>query len=501
MTAADAIELCLESVDGAAQPATLYFTPGTKLGPIPVGTEGKWRVKAQGVMDEHALLYYDGTQLFLQSLDEQNPVLVSGYEVPTEWVAVDPPCTVEMGDAQFAFGPAEQDVEVGGVSDPDSDDDVPTEAADETRVVSVHDVMASVARPRASSGMSITGAGIPAPGMPPSVNAPGSHPMGSRTPRAPVPPAPPSHPGDLLPTPPPSSPFGPPEHHASGPPSMPTPHSVETPGTVQTPDSVHTAPLGSSPSGRYPAARGSHPGSYPGGPGPASGPGLASGSYPHAESPGGPVSGEAPTAHAGPTPPLNSTSETSNMAMRAGSPPPAGPVAGMVASWGKMSFPQKATVILFLPMIASVLVIFFDIGVQKPPPRTAAAPTATATATAETTSEPVAVAETDEPSGGDEGTEPNGAGETDGTATDGGDGPNEGTDEGTAKTAAAPKPKPRGKKGAATLQRKAADAVAIADYARAVEIYEQLVKKHPGNEAYAAALAITQAKAREQNRD
>ena len=349
MNAPDAIELCLESVDGAAQPATLYFTPGTKLGPIPVGSEGKWRVKAQGVMDEHALLYYDGTQLFLQSLDEEHPVLASGYEVPTEWVAVDPPCTVEMGDARFAFGPAEQEVEVGGVADPDSDDDVPTEAADETRVVSVHDVMASVARHRASSGMSITGAGIPAPGVPPS----GSTPPGSRAPvpPAPGPPPPVSRPGDLLPAPPPSSPFGPPDPQPSGPPSMPTPHSVETPGTVQTPDSVHTAPLGSSPSGRYPAAPGSHPG------GPPSGPGLAGGSYPHAPSGLGappPVSGEAPTAHAGPTPPLNSTSETSNMAMKAGSPPPAKPLAGALAAWAKMSFPQKATVILFLPMVASV---------------------------------------------------------------------------------------------------------------------------------------------------
>lgn len=174
------------------------------------------------------------------------------------------------------------------------------------------------------------------------------------------------------------------------------------------------------------------------------------------------------------------------MAMKAGSPPPAKPLAGALAAWAKMSFPQKATVILFLPMVASVLVIFFDIGVQKPPPRTATAPTATATSAP--TTEPVAVAETD----GDETARNEGSGETDSGETDSGDA------EGS-KTAAAPKP--RNKKGAKTLQRKAADAVASADYARAVSIYEQLAEKYPDNEAYAAALAITKAKAREQRRD
>ena len=505
---ADAMELCLESVDGAAQPATLYFTPGTKLGPIPVGTEGKWRVKAPGVIDEHALLYYDGTQLFLQSLDEQNPVLVSGYEVPTEWVAVDPPCTVEMGDARFAFGPAEQDVEIGGVSDPASEDDVPTEAADETRVVSVHDVMASVARHRASSGMTITGAGMPAPGLPPSGSPRGSSPGQ----RAPAPPAPPSNPGDLLPTPPPSHPFGGHEPHPSGPPSVPTPHSVETPGSVHTPDSVHTAPLGSSPSGRYPAA----PGSYPGGPAPS--PGVASGSYPGAPSgagigppshPGGAL-GEAPTAHAGgdPNPPLNNTAETSNMSMGAGPPPPTKPATGALSSWATMSFPQKATVVLFLPMVASVLVIFFDIGVEKPPPRTAAAPTAaaptataTATADATETGEPVAVASNDgsETDAGAEGSD----GTHEGAEAVAG-GSDEGTDEGS-ETAEndepADEPQPRLKKGETTLQRKAADAVARADYEKAVAIYEELTKKYPDNEAYAAALLITKSKAAEQQRD
>ena len=47
-------------------------------------------------------------------------------------------------------------------------------------------------------------------------------------------------------------------------------------------------------------------------------------------------------------------------------------------------------------------------------------------------------------------------------------------------------------------QRKAVDAVAAASFGEAADVYEKLAKKYPDNKAYAAAAAITRAKAERQ---
>ncbi|APR84463.1 Cell division protein FtsK [Minicystis rosea] len=105
MTAPADSQISLSVRAGVGDPTTMPLPPGQAVGPLSVGRAGTWRVVAPGVLEEHAFLYFNGTDLFLQSADPNSPVTVNGSAIPGEWTAVYAPCEIIVGGARLWFGP------------------------------------------------------------------------------------------------------------------------------------------------------------------------------------------------------------------------------------------------------------------------------------------------------------------------------------------------------------------------------------------------------------
>src|SRR3954471_13576851 len=99
----------LEAGEGDRQAVPLYNR--TVLDPMSIGRRGMWRVKAEGVLDIHAYMYFDGRSLFLQSADEERPILAHGRAVGRTWTSVSAPCTISMGGARLHFRAAIEEEE------------------------------------------------------------------------------------------------------------------------------------------------------------------------------------------------------------------------------------------------------------------------------------------------------------------------------------------------------------------------------------------------------
>jgi len=503
---------------GTAEPPELHLTPGQPLGPIHVGAEAKWRVRAEGVADKHAFLFFDGARLYLQSVDEQTPVEAGGSPIPTEWTAVDPPCSISLGRARLWFdvsateeASADVDVPVDSDEEEPSGEEPPT-AADVTRVVPQDDVLAAVARHKSANRMPAPGKPPPAAGRPPDPPPLGEAPESTRHWRRREDPEADS--GTLsspgAPGPASSQPsWDEPPPSAQTPPGFAPPPSISQPGgdvptpSVQIPAGYTPPPSPPIPAGYAPPATGSHPGysqpgyfddpplSAPNPPPYAPPPPSSTGGYGEPPSTGG--YGEPPSApnmppytpqSVGDQQPFAPPVEVGQMATGPGEAAEKKP-----SWWDRMSFPQRATMILFIPMALSCVVLFTDVAGKR-------APRGSSSASRTSTSAPSASTGT----GGEE-------------TDNGGEEPDDGGEPFAVPTApvdpsAAPaKPdrpiasnkrkrrKRRGSKGRRTLQRKAVDAVAAASYEEAAKAYEKLAKKYPDNKAYAAAAAITRAKA------
>jgi hypothetical protein len=89
--------------EGSADPKTLSLPEGVPLGPISIGRHGAWRVVAPGVLEEHGFLYFNGSDLFLQSTDMNSPLLADGTPISVEWTAVYAPCEIGVGSARLWF--------------------------------------------------------------------------------------------------------------------------------------------------------------------------------------------------------------------------------------------------------------------------------------------------------------------------------------------------------------------------------------------------------------
>jgi hypothetical protein len=93
----------VELESGDAEPPYLLLEEGKEFGPIPVGRRGGWRVEAVGVLDVHAHLYFDGTDLFVQSADEMRPVIAGGAAIARVWTVLEAPCAIDLGGARLAY--------------------------------------------------------------------------------------------------------------------------------------------------------------------------------------------------------------------------------------------------------------------------------------------------------------------------------------------------------------------------------------------------------------
>lgn len=93
---------------GTAEPVAMELPPGQAIGPLSIGRGGTWRVVAPGVLEEHAFLYFNGSELFLQSADANSPVTVNGSPIPSDWTPIYAPCEIAFGNARLWFGPTHQ---------------------------------------------------------------------------------------------------------------------------------------------------------------------------------------------------------------------------------------------------------------------------------------------------------------------------------------------------------------------------------------------------------
>ena len=107
----DGVEQLLEVEAGRAQPATIGLSPGEAVGPLSIGRMGGWRIAANGVAAEHGWIYFDGANLYLQSVDPSAPMYVDGQPVPTTWTPVHAPCTITLGAAKLSFIAAAEEIE------------------------------------------------------------------------------------------------------------------------------------------------------------------------------------------------------------------------------------------------------------------------------------------------------------------------------------------------------------------------------------------------------
>jgi hypothetical protein len=429
---------------GTAEPASMALPPGEALGPLSIGREGTWRVVAPGVLGEHAFLYFNGSELFLQSADPNSPTTVNGSPIPGSWTAVYAPCEIAFGGARLWFGPPGEAPRPRpppvpsrpppGPSHPPPGrapaapsappmpmpsvprlHEVPS-VEESTRQVSIEEIQQSVRRPPSTAVAATLKSGS---------------------------------------APPPSFGAGPPSFGAAPAPSFgaaPAPSFGGPPASVFDPFTL-PGPSPSLPSSTMGAM----------GPGPSFG----------APPPGPPSLGGPPSF--GPDAPLPGAP---------GSPPiPQGaPGADAEKSskigmmWRESSTPKKALVVLMLPLIWSVWVIFTD----KPP---AARPANQATSAAtEPSSTPSAGAPTAEPT----------------TSASPAAGPvvvPTPAPTGTASSKAGAGGDPR-TTSAKTREREAADAVAVGAYAKAADLYDELAKAHPEVAAYGQAARIMRAKAR-----
>lgn len=93
--------ILLEVRIGIAEPASIAVLAGTPLDPTSFGRTAMWRIVAEGVLDIHGYVYFDGRSLFVQSADDHFPVLLNRHRIPTAWTEVRAPGTLFIGQAQI----------------------------------------------------------------------------------------------------------------------------------------------------------------------------------------------------------------------------------------------------------------------------------------------------------------------------------------------------------------------------------------------------------------
>ncbi len=106
----------LEIRAGNSQRSFLELQPGVAVQPMSIGRAGMWQVDAPDVLDVHAFVYFDGRSLFVQSATAGNPAKGNGQAIGTAWQQLEIPCTIEIGRARLVYRTIDE-------IDPDGDED------------------------------------------------------------------------------------------------------------------------------------------------------------------------------------------------------------------------------------------------------------------------------------------------------------------------------------------------------------------------------------------
>lgn len=431
---------------GGGNPRHLELSPGSTLDPTSIGMLGQWRVEADGMLDVHAFVYFDGTTLYVQSADARAAVRVNGRPVGTSWAPIAPPCTLALGDARLVFCPASQASTVSAA--PVAARPAAGRAAFDDSAPTMADV-----RPEYDADLPTTRqAGPPARPARPARPAPQAAPRvvvadEDATNDIPIPPSPPQ--ASRQPTP---------RHSADRPqpaPAEPVNEDDETTRALPLPSAVLPGgALAPAPPAQHAAV-------------------LAQKA---------PIAAPAPImAPPAPVPMFDAAAPGPIAA-----PPPAAPVEAkpkpldqLKEQWRSASLPKKA-IVLLLPL-AFVMVVF-GLDDDAPTPRAKAPPAA---ASAEPSAAATASAKATKPDYDDEVVEP--------------EPPKAPKPKASAAPSAAPGPTAKPPAPAAsvkTAERVAIDAVVAGSYEPAAKMYDELAKTHPENPAYKEAARILRAKAK-----
>jgi hypothetical protein len=87
---------------GTADQHSVGLSSGTPVEAFVVGTKGSWQIQGTGVGPEHAYLFFDGTTAFVAAISSQYAVSVNGQPVGTDWFSLQPPCEIALGEAKLA---------------------------------------------------------------------------------------------------------------------------------------------------------------------------------------------------------------------------------------------------------------------------------------------------------------------------------------------------------------------------------------------------------------
>lgn len=527
---------------GSGEPPSMRIRPGEPMGPMLIGSDGAWPLQGPGVAPEHAELYFDGSQLFVRSVNPGTPAVVGGRPVPGVWTPLEPPCEISLGGGQLWFGPSAPRAAAPGRMSAtqllEDDDNVATKVADQQKDGAWGNVGEMVQRGMASSRAPAAGARPPPPEPPPPPPMPSFWPTGSQ-------------PGGAPPPPPPEPDYAPGPSRStrkddSGMTKIEPVEEVERRremslssgrrfpqvGDLSTSGSSYprvgvasTAPPLTVSGSNYPRAAPMQapaaapyggtevlqsspmpPSAHP----PPSSPSSAPGSVPSFGVPPPPSSVPShgpPPPGVIPPPPLDYSRFTgSHPRVNVSLPPPSvqqpTTTEGVVSSEpaAGISGPKKALIALFPLLIAAVAVLFFgeELGLDPKPPRR---PAATAKASASAAARPAPTA-AESPTSSAAATsaappEPNASAAPPATSASAAP-PEPNAKETPPDPARSPRAAPSQQvKGASerSLQRQAADAVAAGSFARAAALYDQLAKEHPNKPAYAEAAAIMREKA------
>ncbi len=94
-------ELVLTVRRGQAEPPAIGMGPGQVVGPLAFGARATWTIAAPGALPEHGFLYFDGTTLFVRSVDRALPLRIDDRSIPADWTPIAAPARLTFGGAEL----------------------------------------------------------------------------------------------------------------------------------------------------------------------------------------------------------------------------------------------------------------------------------------------------------------------------------------------------------------------------------------------------------------